>query len=232
MCQNLFSTESLKFLFYKSKKCNPVVISQVLFLVTRNIFRLFEVEVKSARNIHIQHQATVLKHYCSVSHHSKISDVFPILQKFTGTYLETNKKNFLQEKYFYNNLTKWSLEWFQISAMNDYWLSFFIISLGNKPTFSLVICDQLLGGLSTKSPHSLAATVFAIGGWNRAWRSSVCVCLCVKACVCVHANWLKESVAMRVAYGKKMRNFQMDSQTCASFSGKVGHEPKNSWFID
>ncbi len=44
----------------------------------------------------------------------------------------------------------------------------------------------------------------------------------------VHANWLKGGIAMGVVYCKKVQNFQMDSQTCTRFSGKVGHEPKDS----
>ncbi len=59
---------------------------------------------------------------------------------------------------------------------------------------------------------------------------SVCQCMsvCVKVCVCVHANWLKEGMAMGVACCKKGHNFQMDSQTCTGFSGKVDHEPQDS----
>ncbi len=48
----------------------------------------------------------------------------------------------------------------------------------------------------------------------------MCVCVCV--CVFLHANWL--SRAMGVAYFKKVRNFQMDSQICTRFSVQVGHE--------
>ncbi len=55
-----------------------------------------------------------------------------------------------------------------------------------------------------------------------------CVCVCVKVCVCVHANWLKGGVEMGVAYSKKEHNFRMDSQYYTRFSGKVGHEPKDS----
>ncbi len=54
------------------------------------------------------------------------------------------------------------------------------------------------------------------------------MCMCVKVCVCVHTNGLKGGVVMEVAYCKKVHNFQMDSQTSTRFSGKVGHEPKDS----
>ncbi len=50
----------------------------------------------------------------------------------------------------------------------------------------------------------------------------MCVCVCLCVCVCVHANWLKEGVAMEV------HNFQIDGKTCTGFNGKVGHEPKDS----
>ncbi len=53
-------------------------------------------------------------------------------------------------------------------------------------------------------------------------------CVCVKVCVCVHANWLKEGIIMGVAYCKKVQSFQIDSQTCTRFGGKVGYEPKAS----
>ncbi len=52
--------------------------------------------------------------------------------------------------------------------------------------------------------------------------------VCLKVCVCVLANWLKGDVAMGAAHGKNVQNFHMDSQTCTRFSGKVGHEPKDS----
>ncbi len=52
-------------------------------------------------------------------------------------------------------------------------------------------------------------------------------CVYVKVCVCVHVNWLKGGVAVGVDC-KKVHNFQMDSQTCTKFSGKVGHELKDS----
>ncbi len=68
---------------------------------------------------------------------------------------------------------------------------------------------------STKFPRSLAATVFASGGWNLARRSSVCVCVCVcvcmKVCVCFHVAWRKGGVAVGVACNKKAHNFWMDS---------------------
>ncbi len=67
---------------------------------------------------------------------------------------------------------------------------------------------------STKIPHSLAAAVFILGGWNLARRSRVW------RCVCVHDNWLKGGMLMEVAYCKKVHNFQMDLQTCTRFSGK------------
>ncbi len=53
------------------------------------------------------------------------------------------------------------------------------------------------------------------------------MCVLVKVFVCVHANWPKGGVVMGVAYCKNVQNFQMDSQTCTRFSGKVGHEPKD-----
>ncbi len=46
--------------------------------------------------------------------------------------------------------------------------------------------------------------------------------------VFVHANWPKGAVAVGVAYRKKEYNFQMDSQICTRFSGKVGHRPKDT----
>ncbi len=53
------------------------------------------------------------------------------------------------------------------------------------------------------------------------------MCVCVKVCVCVHANWLKWGVTVEMANCKKMHNVHMDSWTCARFSGKAGHEPKD-----
>ncbi len=47
-------------------------------------------------------------------------------------------------------------------------------------------------------------------------------------CACVHANWLQGAVEMGVAYGKRVHNFQMGSETCTRFTAKVGHEPKDS----
>ncbi len=44
---------------------------------------------------------------------------------------------------------------------------------------------------STRIPHFLVARVFALKGWNLALKSSVCMCVWVRVCVCVHANWLK-----------------------------------------
>ncbi len=35
-----------------------------------------------------------------------------------------------------------------------------------------------------KTP-TVAAIVFALGGWNLAWRSSMCFCVCVCVCVCL-----------------------------------------------
>ncbi len=40
------------------------------------------------------------------------------------------------------------------------------------------------------------------------------MCVCLKVCVCVPANWLKGGLAMGVDYCKKAHNFQMDSLTC------------------
>ncbi len=51
-----------------------------------------------------------------------------------------------------------------------------IIFSSDQQLYRLIISGSI------KTPHSLAATVFALGGWNLAWRS-VCVCVCV--CVCV-----------------------------------------------
>ena len=51
----------------------------------------------------------------------------------------------------------------------------------------------------------------------------------VKVCDCVHANWLNVGVVMGGAYPNKEHNFQMDSQSSTRFSGKAGHEPKDSW---
>ncbi len=53
-------------------------------------------------------------------------------------------------------------------------------------------------------------------------------CVRVKVCVYVHANLLKGGVAMEAARFKRVHNFQMDSQTCTRYSGKVGYEPKDS----
>ncbi len=47
-------------------------------------------------------------------------------------------------------------------------------------------------------------------------------------CEDVRTDWLKRGVAMGVACCKKAQSFQMDSQTCTRFSGKVGLEPKES----
>ncbi len=38
------------------------------------------------------------------------------------------------------------------------------------------------------------------------------MCVCVKVCVCVHANWLKGGMV-------RAHNFQMESQTCTRFNG-------------
>ncbi len=60
-------------------------------------------------------------------------------------------------------------------------------------------------GWPTKILHSLAATVFALGGWNLAWRSSVCVWRCVCLCSC---QLVKSGVAMGVASWKQVHHFQ------------------------
>ncbi len=49
----------------------------------------------------------------------------------------------------------------------------------------------------------------------------------LKVCVCVHANWLEGGI-LRVTFCEKERHFRMDSQPCTRFSGKTGHEPKDS----
>ncbi len=54
----------------------------------------------------------------------------------------------------------------------------------------------------------------------------VCVGVCVGVGVC-YANWIRGGMEMGVAYCKT-HNFLIDSQTCTRFSGKVGHESKNS----
>ncbi len=47
----------------------------------------------------------------------------------------------------------------------------------------------------------------------------VCVRVCV--CVCVNANWLKGVWQLEWPIFKKAHDFQIDSQTCSRFSGKM-----------
>ncbi len=49
-----------------------------------------------------------------------------------------------------------------------------------------------------------------------------CVCVCLWLCQLATGG-----VAVGVASFEKVHNFQMDSQTCTRFSGKVDHEPKD-----
>ncbi len=51
----------------------------------------------------------------------------------------------------------------------------------------------------------------------------MCVCVCVCSC-----QLAERGVAGGVAYCKKAHDFQMDSQTCMRFGGKVHDEPKDS----
>ncbi len=78
----------------------------------------------------------------------------------------------------------------------------------------------LLLGRSTKIPHSFVSAVFSPRRWG------VCVFegACLGSCLLV-----KGGVAMWVAYCKKAHSFQMSPQTYTQFSGKVGHELKDSW---
>ncbi len=73
-------------------------------------------------------------------------------------------------------------------------------------------------GWFTLIPRNLAATIFLLGGGGQ-----VCVCVCVCVCVWafVHANWPKGGMAVGVTYCKWTHNYQMDSQTCTRFGGKV-----------
>ncbi len=56
----------------------------------------------------------------------------------------------------------------------------------------------------------------------------MCVCVCVWLCVCVCVFTPVAGVVMGVAFCQKVHNFQMDSQICTKFSGKVDYEPKDS----
>ncbi len=52
-------------------------------------------------------------------------------------------------------------------------------------------------------------------------------CVCNGVCLCL-CKLAKRGVAIAVVYYKNAHNFQMDSQTCTRFSGKVVHEPEDS----
>ncbi len=52
--------------------------------------------------------------------------------------------------------------------------------------------------------------------------------MCVKMCVCAHVNGLKRAWQWEWPDKIKVYNFQMDSQTCTRFIGKVCHELKDS----
>ncbi len=56
-------------------------------------------------------------------------------------------------------------------------------------------------------------------------RGGVCVCVCVSVCSC---ELTTKATAVGGLLQIKANNFQIDSQTCTRFSGKVGHEPKDS----
>ncbi len=85
--------------------------------------------------------------------------------------------------------------------------------------------DRLVGWLVHKN-SSLFVGLSIHPGWLKFGMDIKNVC--VKACICVHANWLKGGVVMGVAHCKKVHNFRMDLHTWTRFSGKVGHEPKDS----